>query len=676
MGKASKHQRDCPAVGHSISSRDCGEGRHLIIPCPASCSYNPLSVENYSQYSEIEGSVIDKSTAFFIRENRGNQPLMSAYERAVHNGITDASVFCLWNFFWVRDAAGKTMADRWADKRFDGLTNDERAIFSAQRDSRPALIEIRNIVNETTIEIVDLFSGQRLTLVDRAFASKGVRFATLFTWLVPSPHFTRILGCAVSLPDAGSLTPIEVFRAIERQLGVPEDADAEQRWLAENWMKVSLAIQESGKAIHITSMASADTTKYTVEYTICGAASALDSRLEQHPGVESSPLSSDEEDQGFTHSYVQLEASGEAPAGFTNELVGSIFVSETTVRLDSIGAEKSANLRATFEKLAGDTVAFRTESTTDTLPDRAKGTFDTALVPKLLLENAPKIKFSTSLLPSSDAGGPQSAAEALRKHHAAWPDSPLPGLNGKTPREAASDPQLRSALIRFVKRMAITGDGKSYAQSAQATETIELLGLHEIAEPTPPNRPALYPADEDDEPEPKETFSGPPINQLSDSEVMRRLDKIQRIFKSEGVVELSAHFVNSASDLLDCLDEMLADELNEFEFECLSPALAIAYHILAPQGTRREDVDPDRLCDLMDYWEAGCDEAFAEGFTKEALAELVADSRQPFVAFQAVTALYKAEEANQGRKFRPESLFAMLAFVLAAVDEIDCAVSA
>ena len=645
----------------------------MIFPCPASCSYNPLSAENYSQYSEIEGSVIEKSTAFFMRESRGNQPLLSAYERAVRNGITDASVFCLWNFFWVRDAAGKTMADRWADKRFEGLTNDERAIFSAQRGSRPALIEIRNIVNETTIEIVDLFSGQRFTLVDRAFASRATRFETLFTWLVPSPHFMRILGSAVSLPDAGSLTPMEIFRAIERQLGVPESADAEQRWLAENWMKVYRAIQESTKAIHITSMASADTTKYTVEYTICGAASALDSRLEQHPGVESSPLSDDEEGEGFTHSYVQLEASGDAPAGFTNELVGSIFLSEKTVRIESLGAEKSADLRATFEKLAGDTVAFRAESTTDSAPERAKGTFDATLVPKLLLENAPKIKFSTSRLAPSDPGGPQSAVEALRKHHAAWPDSPLPGLNGKTPREAASDPQLRSTLIHFVKRMASTGDAKSYAQSVQATETIELLGLHEIAEPTPPNRPALYPVVEDEKPE--ETFSGPPINQLSDSEVMRRLDKIQSIFKSEGVVELSAHFVQSASDLLDCLDDMLADELNEFEFECLSPALAIAYHILAPKGTRREAVDPDRLYDLMDYWEVGFSEAFVKGFTKEALAELVADSRQPFVAFQAVTALYKAEEANQRQKFRPESLPTLLAFVLAAVDEIDCTVS-
>ena len=73
---------------------------------------------------------------------------------------------------------------------------------------------------------------------------------------------------------------------------------------------------------------------------------------------------------------------------------------------------------------------------------------------------------------------------------------------------------------------------------------------------------------------------------------------------------------------------------------------------------------------------AGCDEAFAKGFTAEAFAELVSASRQPLVATQAVTALYNAEEANQGQKFRPESLPAMLAFVLAAVDELDCTVSA
>ena len=670
MSKATKHQRDCPAVGHSISSRDCGEGRHLIFPCPADCVYNPLSAENYSQYSELEGSVIRKSVEFFKRENRGNAALLAAYDRADRNGITEATSFCLWNFFWVRDAAGKTMADRWADKRYDGLTNDERAIFSAQRGARPAVFEVRKVVNETTTEIVDLLSGARLTLVDGMFASRAVRFATLFTWLVPSPHFTRLLGSAILFPDAGSLTALEVFRAIETQLGVPSGADEEQRWLGENWMNFVRAIQESSKAIHITTMASVDANKHAVEYAICGTASTLRTRLEQHPAVEPCELSTAEEKEGFTHSYVQLEASDSSPAGFRNEVVGSIFLSETAVRIEAMGAAKSAELRSTFEELAGGAVEFCSESKTDTAPGRASGTFDAALVPQLLLDNAPKIKFSTTRLDPSQTGTAQSAAEVLRKHHEEWPDSPLPTLGGKTPREAAANPQLRGAVIHIVKNMARMGDGKSYRESVQATETIELLGLHEIAEPTPPKRPDLY-----SESEPEETFPGPPVNALTHEEVFMRLAAMHASSVSGKDGELSAHFVKSAADLLDCLDDMLAYELSELELECLSPALAIAYHILAPKGTRRDNVDPDRLYDLMGYWEPQFEDAFEAGFTKEALAGLIAASRQPFVTTQAFAALYAAEEANPKQNFRRESLPAMLAFILAAVDELDITLS-
>ncbi len=614
--------------------------------------------------------MIRKSVEFFKRENRGNAALLGAYDRAVLNGITEATSFCLWNFFWVRDAAGKTMADRWADKRYDGLTNDERAIFSAQRGARPAVFEVRKIVNETTIEIVDLLSGARQTLVDASFASRAVRFTTLFTWLVPSPHFTRLLGSAILFPDAGSLTALEIFRAIEMQLGVPSGAEEEQRWLGENWMKFVRAIQESSKAIHITTMASVDANKHAVEYAICGAASTLRAKLEQHPAVEPCELSTAEENEGFTHSYVQLQASDSSPAGVRNEVVGSIFLSETAVRIEAIGAEKSAELRSTFEELAGGAARFCSESKTDTAPGRASGTFDAALVPQLLLDNAPKIKFSTTRLDPSETGATESAAEVLRKHHEEWPDSPIPTLGGKTPREAAADPELRGAVIHIVKNMARMGDGKSYRESVQATETIELLGLHEIAEPTPPKRPALY-----SESEPAETFPGPPVNALTHEEVFMRLSAMHDSSVSGKDGELSAHFVKSAADLLDCLDDMLAYELNELELVCLTPALAIVYHILAPKGTRRDNVNPDRLYDLMEYWEPQFEDAFEAGFTKEALTRLIAASRQPLVTTQAFAALYAAEEANLKQSFRRESLPAMLAFILAAVDELDITLS-
>src|SRR5947209_1348622 len=61
MSKASKHLRDCPATGRAITSRECGEGRHSQLHCPAECPHNPFSAANYDQFGEIEGRLILKT---------------------------------------------------------------------------------------------------------------------------------------------------------------------------------------------------------------------------------------------------------------------------------------------------------------------------------------------------------------------------------------------------------------------------------------------------------------------------------------------------------------------------------------------------------------------------------------------------------------------------------------
>ena len=108
-------------------------GRHSQFSCPAECPHNPLSAENYDQFGDIEGRVIRKTIDFFLRENRGNTALLAAYDAAMDCGIGESTAFCLWHSFWLRDADGRTMAERWDARRLDGMGNDERAIFAGHR---------------------------------------------------------------------------------------------------------------------------------------------------------------------------------------------------------------------------------------------------------------------------------------------------------------------------------------------------------------------------------------------------------------------------------------------------------------------------------------------------------------------------------------------------------------
>lgn len=60
MSKKSK-TRDCPAVGRSIKSIECGENRHRSYQCPADCPHSPFSFGNYPLLGEIEDRT-DKAT--------------------------------------------------------------------------------------------------------------------------------------------------------------------------------------------------------------------------------------------------------------------------------------------------------------------------------------------------------------------------------------------------------------------------------------------------------------------------------------------------------------------------------------------------------------------------------------------------------------------------------------
>ena len=41
----------------------------------------------------------------------------------------------------------------------------------------------------------------------------------------------------------------------------------------------------------------------------------------------------------------------------------------------------------------------------------------------------------------------------LEEHYRNWPDTPLPGLKGKTPREASTDAVMRPVLAEIIKDM-------------------------------------------------------------------------------------------------------------------------------------------------------------------------------------------------------------------------------
>ncbi|WP_404425341.1 hypothetical protein [Nibricoccus sp. IMCC34717] len=71
MSKKS-NSRSCPALGKSISSKQCGEERHRLIPCPEACEFNPFSRANYEPL-DCETAAIHAFLDWLAAGPRGSQ---------------------------------------------------------------------------------------------------------------------------------------------------------------------------------------------------------------------------------------------------------------------------------------------------------------------------------------------------------------------------------------------------------------------------------------------------------------------------------------------------------------------------------------------------------------------------------------------------------------------------
>ncbi len=692
MSKATKHLRECPAAGRGITLRECGEGRHSLFRCTEDCPHNPLTIANYEKFSKIEGRVIRKAMEFFTRENRGNTALLENYRLAMERGIEAGTAFAMWHFYWARDAAGQTMAERWDARRLDGLENDERAVSAMHRKARPAVVEVLAVTDGVRIECADLTTGERFAIADRALAGMAGRFDAVFAWLVPGPHFHRFLGAAVILPQIGPLEPAQIIHDTARHLGAPEDADERLRWLAEHWLRVSRALAEISRACTHTMYASLDAKFHRTDYRLTGPPTSLFKRLETHADLVPQQPSEDEEAAGFTDSYDWLEPEREEDAAQPElpaltrietrlpgrQLLGRVLLGTKTARIEASAAARNAALRAKFEKLAAGLVEFAAEKVDDLGAQMAaKHPYDASAVPPHFIEHMPRIHLSSSLVPREATATKEAVKEVLRSRLLEdWPQTPIPALGGLTPRQAAASAEQRPALIRLVKGIVQKADRKSYEESAKATRLIKLLGLHEIAAPTPPKRPVLYEKDDADS-EGTHFPDDPPLEQIDEAELDARVQQFIADYPFEDVERLDTDFETLADDLLAGFDALMAPILSDFECDTLLLAISRLYFVLVPGPTERDDVDPQRFNDRMSHYGEEFSDALEVVLDGDhtALSAPFLQSRQPLVCMDAMNVLLAMTGRTKKDFIRPETMPAILAFIASAVDELDCCVA-
>lgn len=611
MGQAKK-KRDCPATGRVIGAAECGENRISRYACPESCAFNPFAAANYDAHLEIE-TRLDSATMEELAKAQENPIAVAEKMRTAGqtNPNHGSHALIVWLLFFQRDASGRTFAERWSAAGLSKLRNDERVLLGGKRQMRVALLEIRRIVDDRQFEAVDLLATDRTVLrfVDRSVAATTVRFATLLTWIYPTPHFWRLSGTGMSVNDIAPLPPREVLDECVRQLGGPEEIEAKRRWLAEQFARIDDVLTATGRERRRQMFLSMDGMFGSADYDLAGPFAECHAALAADPAVEHDDLDADEAKKGFTAALVWQD-SRPAPAMMPGRrLLGRILLGPRALRVDAIGGARLDDLRGRVEARLGSRIRFSKERRDDLagVMLAKEPPADLSLVPPRLLENPTRFDFASSRLvpPPIAVDRADYEAATLAEQRRQLLEERVPALEDRTPRQAAAEPALRGRLVEWAKSIVRQHDRRNLGsgRTDDINGFVRELGLSEIDVPAPPLRPIpddldeTESEDEFDELEPEDDFtafneaegrvsdwSAPPLPErpLSAKEVRNRLTAALDAFGTAGaaIAEIQA----SGSTVLDDVWTLCAPAMDEDQYGTVVVFVVQIWFGLVPRG--------------------------------------------------------------------------------------------
>jgi hypothetical protein len=596
-------------VGREIPSAECGENRVSRYPCPADCPFNPFSPANYLQYLEFERAVDEKAIQRLAEGDLDVGRINRAMEKArkSDSGHAEFSVLA-WELHLKRDKSGLTFLDRWEETGFANLKNDERVLLRARKNIRVSLLEVRRVLDDARTEVVDLLAadGAPFIVQDMALAATAPRFGVYLVYRFPLPHYHRLFGAAIMLPDMGSIEPTTIAHELVRHLGGPADGIPMLDWLAEHLARFEEALHATAHARRRKMFSLMDAEFGRATYKRVAGAEECRTVLATRSDIDLDQLSHTELEEGISRAWIWFDDQPPAvialPEGGQPSL-GRILEGDDEWRIEAMGAARLARLRERFEALMGERMRFVSADRDDigSRFDLKEPAYDASLVPPSLLEEVPRLVMTASRAPiEAVPDDPDEAGAAMMAaQDRLFLGQPVPALDGRTPREAAGDPLLRPKLIRMLKNRVRAHDEQNLrtGRTDDINWMLRELGADEILFEPPPAR---APVSLDSEPGEADSFlggtSGPvdptrpaaprlPNRALTIEEASARLDEALAAFDkaADGLAELEA----SGSTLIPDVSELTDELLNDSELNCFVPLLLQAWFARPAPRVRR-----------------------------------------------------------------------------------------
>jgi hypothetical protein len=411
-----KGKRACPALTGLICSQCCGQHRLQAIHCPSDCVFlgglktlsDPAAPQQLATHDSFTTAL--KKLVRFMEQQR---PLLETALRALGT-VPQASwvepMAVAHACYGYRDAQGHRILDHFLLRHGRDLAPAEAAALVCLQQARLSLLSVEAVHQGAGLELFDLLNEAHYR-VREISASFGLRRGDVVCgWLVELHDHFEMTGAAVHVPAPHKDHMLSVLRRVRNE-AQQEHPDLPANQLLNPHTGVILrALQEAIAATPTPQLATAD----GKDLVFCKAHFRL------FDGDEASVrrrLSTRKDIESDGDVLVWLGGRGQMGVGRT--VLGRITLEPGGLILETLSRERLERGK---------------QMLTTRLPGVLRHVMDTLKDPAQAMAEIPR---EAHRGPTPPAPAEQAVmAEALRAYYARWPDTPVPALSGKTPRQA------------------------------------------------------------------------------------------------------------------------------------------------------------------------------------------------------------------------------------------------
>lgn len=304
--------------------------------------------------------------------------------------------------------SGRTLIREYIHRNAATLTPRELDILKAWAASYVGLYEIQQITEGTGVEMKSLLDGEVFFVHDVAASNQLSQWDVLLARIVLGRRGNELAGMASVVPRR----QVDALRTWMEEDRKASGSFPCPRYLKQNWPAVRRRMfdisQEWASSLILQNTDGEDLLISTAVYRVIDR-QALTAALDARPDIV---RESDEH-------YTWLKGSKEHSEGST--VLGKFIVRAAQLSVECNSKERLARAKSVLAAAAGPAV------------DHVRDTFTTQSELKRQMHDAPAAPPGTSI-PPEEAN--RIIAEYQERHYAQWPDTKLPALHGKTPRQA------------------------------------------------------------------------------------------------------------------------------------------------------------------------------------------------------------------------------------------------